>query len=63
MFTFALYKLPGFRSICEAETILFEKTRKSLLKKITVDLENEKVDNNDFQGETITFTFLLSKIE
>ena len=63
MFTFALYKLPGFRNICEAKTILFEKTRKSLLKKITVDFENEKVDNNDFQGETMTFTFLLSKIE
>ena len=62
LFSFVLYKKPGYKVLSEPETIQYKKLNKSVLNTITFyleDINNEEVDVN---GETLTFTLQTIKI-
>ena len=62
LYSFVLDKPSGFRIFCEPETIHYEKMIISVLNTITFYLEDEKNEEVDFNGETLTFTIQMIKI-
>ena len=61
LFAFTLDKAPGFNIFFEPESIHQER-RKKLWRNITIYLEDNNGSEVDFNGEILTFTFLLIKI-
>ena len=59
LFSFILDKPSGYK---EPETIQCEKIIKPLLITITFDLEDEKNEEVNFNGKTMTFTIQMIKI-
>ena len=59
--SFVLDKLPGYKVICELETVRYKKIKKFVLNSITFYLVDEDHKEVDFNGETLTF--LLQKIK
>ena len=62
LYSFVLDKKPGYKVICEPETIHFKKINKSVLNTITFYLEDDKNKEVNFNGETLTFTLQKIKI-
>ena len=62
LYSFVLDKLPGFKVLCEPETIHYKKTNKSVLNNITFYLEDDDHKEVDFNGETLTITLQMIKI-
>ena len=62
LYRFVLAKPPGYKVFSEPETIHYKKIIKFVLNTITFYLENDNVEEVDFNGETLTFTLQLVKI-
>ena len=62
LFSFLLDKPSGYKVFCEPETIHYKKINKSVLNTITFYLEDDKNEEVDFNGETLTFTLQMIKI-
>ena len=62
LFSFVLDKKPGYKVFCEPETILFRKINTSVLNTLTFYLEDDKSEEVNFNGETLTFTLKKIKI-
>ena len=62
LFSFVLDKPSGYKSFCEPETIHYKKINKSVLNTITFYLEDDKKEEVNFNGETLTFTLQMIKI-
>ena len=62
LYSFVLDKLPGYKVICEPETIHYKKINKSVLNTITFYLEDDNNEEVDFNQETLTFTLQMVKI-
>ena len=62
LFSFVLDKPNGYKIFCEPETIHYKKINKSILNTITFYLEDDKNQEVDFNGETLTFTLQMIKI-
>ena len=62
LFSFVLDKPSGYKVFCEPEMIHYKKTNKSVLSTITFYLENDNIEEVDFNGETLTFTLQMIKI-
>ena len=60
LYSFVLDKPVGYKVFCEPETIHYKK--KSVLNTITFYLEDDNNEENDFNGETMTFTLQMIKI-
>ena len=60
--SFVLDKLSGYKVFCELETIPYKKVNKSVLSTIRFYLEDDKNEQVDFNGETLTFTLQMIKI-
>ena len=60
--SFVLDKPPGFKVFSEPETIHYKKLNKSVLNTITFCLEDDNNEENNFNGETLTFALQLIKI-
>ena len=61
-FSFVLKKPSGYKVFYEPETIHYKKTKKSILNTITFYLEKNINEENNFNGETLTFTLQMNKI-
>ena len=61
LYSFVLDKLPGYKVFSEPETIHHEKINKSVLNTITFYSEDDNNKEVDFNGQTSTFTYKLSK--
>ena len=57
LYNFVLDKPPGYKVFCQPETIYSKKFNKSVLITTTFYLED-----NDHNGETLTFTLQLVKV-
>ena len=62
LFGFVLDKTPGYKVFCEPETIHFKRIHKSGFITITFYLEDDKKNEVDFNGETLSFTLQMIKI-
>ena len=62
LYSFVLDKLPGYKVFSEPETIHYKKINKSVLNTITFYLDDDKNEEVDFNGETLTFTLQMIKI-
>ena len=62
LYSFVLDKLPGYKVFLEPETIHYKKIIKSVLNTITFYLEDDKNEEVNFNGETLTFTLQMIKI-
>ena len=62
LYSFVLDKLPGYKIFSEPETIHYKKINKSVLNTITFYLEDDKNNEVNFNGETLTFTLQMIKI-
>ena len=62
LYSFVLDKPSGYKVFCEPETIHYKKLNRSILNTITFYLEDDKDEEVDFNGETLTFTLLMIKI-
>ena len=62
LFSFVLDKLPGYKVFSEHETIHYKRINKSVLNTITFYLEDDKNEEVNFNGETLTFTLQMIKI-
>ena len=62
LYSFLLDKPSGFKVFCEPETIHYKKINKSVLNTITFYLKDDKNEEVDFKGETLTFTLQINKI-
>ena len=62
LYSFVLDKPAGYKVFCEPETIHYKKINKSVLNTITFYLEDDKNEEVDFNGETLTFTLQMIKI-
>ena len=62
LYSFVLYKRPGYKVFSEPETIHYKKINKSVLNTITFYLEDDNNKEVDFYQETLTFTILIIKI-
>ena len=56
LFQFGLGKTRGYKVFCEPETIRLNKINKSVLKTITVYVEDNNHEEVNFNGDTSTFT-------
>ena len=61
LFSFLLDKPTGYEVFCVPETIHYEKVNKSALQTIPFCLENNENENN-FNGEKLTYTIQMIKI-
>ena len=61
LYSFVLYKPPGYKIFCSPETIL-KKINKSALDNIVFYLEDINNEETNFNGETLTFTIQIVKI-
>ena len=62
LYSFVLDKPSGYKVFCEPETIHYKKINKFVLNTITFYLEDDKNEEVDFNGETLTFTLQMIKI-
>ena len=62
LYSFVLDKLPGYKVFSEPETIHYKRINKSVLNTITFYLEDDKNEEVNFNGETLTFTLQMIKI-
>ena len=62
LYSFVLDKPSGHKVFSEPETIHFKKINKSVRNTITFYLEDDKNEQVDFNGETLTFTLQMIKI-
>ena len=62
LYSFVLDKLRGFKVFCELETIHYKKINKSLLNTITFYLEDDSIEEVNFNQGTLTFTLQMTKI-
>ena len=62
LFSFVLDKPSGYKVFCEPETIHYKKINKSVLNTITFYLEDDNIEEVNFNGETLTFTLQMIKI-
>ena len=62
LYSFVLDKRSGYKIFSEPETIHNKKINKSVLNTITFYLEDDKNEEVDFNGETLTFTLQMIKI-
>ena len=62
LFSFVLDKPSGYKVFCQPETIHYKKINKSVLNTITFYLEDDKNEEVNFNGETLTFTLQMIKI-
>ena len=62
LFSFVLDKQSGYKVFCQPETIHYKKINKSVLNTITFYLEDDNIEEVDFNQETLTFTLQLIKI-
>ena len=62
LFSFISDKPSGYILFCEPETIDYKKLKKSVLNSISFCLENDKHEEVNFNGETLTLTLQLLKI-
>ena len=62
LYSFVLDKLPGYKVFCEPEIVHYKKINKSVLNTITFYLEDDKNEEVNFNGETLTFTLQMIKI-
>ena len=61
-YSFVLEKEPSFKEFCEPETTHFKKTNKLVLDTITFYLEDDKNEEINSNGETLSFTLQMFKI-
>ena len=62
LYSFVLDKPSGYKVFCEPETIHYKKINKSVLNTKTFYLEDDNIEEVDFNGETLTFTLQMIKI-
>ena len=62
LFSFVLDKPAGYKVFCEPETIHYKKINKSVLNTKKFYLEDDRNEELDFNGETLTFTLQMIKI-
>ena len=62
LFSFVLDKPSGYKVFCEHKTIHYKKINKSVLNTETFYLEDNKNEEGNFIGETLTFTLQMIKI-
>ena len=62
LYSFVLDKTSGYKVFSEPETKHYKKLKKSVLNTITFYLEDDKNEEVDFNGETLTFTLQMIKI-
>ena len=62
LYSFVLNKPSGYKVFCEPETIHYKKINKSVLNTITFYIKDDKNEEVDFNGETLTFTLQMIKI-
>ena len=62
LYSFVLYKKPGYKMFAELETIHYKKINKSVLNTITFYSEDNDHKEVNFNGETLTFTLQVNKI-
>ena len=62
LYSFVLDEIPGYKVICEPETIHYKKINKSDLNTITFYLEDNNNEEVDFSQKTLTFTLQMIKI-
>ena len=63
LYSFALSSPPGYKIYKELEIKLFKKVNKSVLSHVTFYLEDDGHEPVDFNGETVSFTCQLIKIQ
>ena len=61
LFSFVLDKPSGYEVFSEPETVHYKRINKSVLKTITFFLEDNNIEEVDFNGETLTFTLQMIK--
>ena len=62
LFSFVLDELPGYKVFCEPETIQYQKKEIILLNTIILHLEDDNLEEVNFNGKTLTFTLQKIKI-
>ena len=62
LFNFVLDKPSGYKAFCQPETIHYKKIDKSVLNTITFYLEDDNIEEVNFNEETLTFTLQMIKI-
>ena len=62
LFRFVLFEPAVFKVIVSLKHYTLKKVNKSVLKSITFCLEVDNHEENDFNGETLTFTLQMMKI-
>ena len=62
LYSFVLDEPSGYKVFCEPETKHYKKIKKSVLNTITFYLEDDKNEEVDSNGETLTFTLQMVKI-
>ena len=62
LYSFVFDKPSEYKVFCEPETIHYKKMNESILNTITFYLEDDKNEEVDFNGETLTFTLQMIKI-
>ena len=60
-YSYFLDKPSGYKMFCEPETIHHKKINKSVLNTITFHLEDDRHEEVDFNGKTLTFTLQMIK--
>ena len=60
LYSFVLDKPSGYKIFCEPETIHYKKINKSILKTVTFYLEDDNIEEVDFNQETLTFTLQMT---
>ena len=63
LYSFVLDKKPGYKIFSEPETVHYNKINKSVLNTITFYLEDDNNKEVSFNGETLTFTLQMIKIQ
>ena len=56
LYSFVLDKPPGNKDFCKPETILFKKINRFVLNTLTFYLEDDRNEEFNFNGDTLTFT-------
>ena len=62
IYSFVLYKLPGYKVFSEPETMHYKKTNKFVFNNMTFYLKDDNNEEVNFKQETLTFTLQMIKI-